>query len=266
MALRDVTWRLVYDRLRLKYKREQFRFEDALEVVYPGKKKFSGREVKYASKLLNEIEDNAYAIHTKASFDQRVRLYRLLNSEKVSNARAVYSTWGRREEPTYFGKILSDAGEQAGWEYMLVKDSAIARWTSDYRSVEVNHVSVSEKDVDGWIALFKLYDYTIILNSVLVSDEKSRSGTVHMHSDLEERAEQVAEIDNFRWQPAHYTVVEAFDDGDVQGALAVLAVKKQSLEWNRLIEEAKVSGVINTLGFSMEHLNRLAKKKIFKEE
>jgi hypothetical protein len=82
MALKDVTWRLVYDRLWLRFKVEEFRFEDALEVIFG--KKFSGKNVKYASKLLNEIEDNAYAIHTRASYDQRVRLYRLLNPEKVS--------------------------------------------------------------------------------------------------------------------------------------------------------------------------------------
>ncbi|MBU4220200.1 MAG: hypothetical protein KKA10_01035, partial [Euryarchaeota archaeon] len=66
----------VYDRLWLSFHKHFFRFEDAMSMIYPETKKFTQKQLKYVSKLLNEIEDNGYAVHKKADYDQRVYLYR----------------------------------------------------------------------------------------------------------------------------------------------------------------------------------------------
>jgi len=257
-----VTWQSVYDRLWVRFKAGQFKFEDVLEVVYPDKKRFSGREVKYASKLLNEMEDNAYMITARADYDQRVNIYQLLSPDRVTQAWGVYSTWHKKGKPTHLQNILKEVNKHVGWGYMYIKDSAVGFHTNYYRSVEVHHISVLEEEWDGWVSLFKLYDYPIILNGRIVAESKSISETIHFHTDLGDRPEQEG-MSDLHVQPHPYTIIECLEDGNVLDALAVLVRKKPSLDWDRLTEAAKAHGVVNTLGFCMETLNREAGKEVF---
>ncbi len=256
-----VMWQSVYDRLWLSFHKDFFKFEDAMDKIYPGEGKFSTRQLKYASKLLNEIEDNGYAIHKKADYDQRVYLYRLLAPEKVTEAWAIYSIWHFGKQPTFMEKIVEDANKHAKWNYMKIKDSAIGFWTNYYRDVNIFHFSVSEDDLDGWISLFKLFDYSVIVNGVVFHETKSKAQPVHFHSDLKERAETKEMIDHV--QPLHYIVAESLADSDVLGVLAVLLRNKKKTDWKKVINTSSEYHVVNALGFSLEALNREAGKEVF---
>jgi len=260
--LKDVTWRLVYDKLWLKFRGEEIRFEDILEVIY-GKRKFSVREIKYASKLLNEIEDNACAIHTRASYDQRVRIYRLLHPEKISNARAVFLKIHKKDRTYTLSDLVKEANKSVNWNYMYIKDSAAGFWTNYYRSIDVHHLSIKEEDLDGWLALFKLYGPQILVNDKIVYESTSKAQAIHLHTDLSSREDQVAEMTDLHYQLPHYTIAECLEDDDAQGALAVMVRCKDTLMWDKVIEAVKSARVINTLGFCMECINKEANKSIF---
>jgi hypothetical protein len=269
-GLTDVKWRLVYDKLWLRFKSEEFRFEDALEAIFE-KKKFSAEEVKYASKLLNEIEDNAYAVHTRTSYDQRIRLYRVLNPEKVSNARAVFvklfDKASQRGMGIHFGKLAEEANKSLKWNYMYVKDSAVGFLTGNYRSIDINHISVFEKDLDGWIALFRLWNCQIIVNNKVVYESKAKAQAVRIHVDLDGR-EGVNEMTNTHYQLPEYAIAECLEDGEILDALAVMITNRNMGmgNWDKAIKSAKVHGVINTLGFCMDVINKEANKKVFSSE
>jgi len=269
MTVKDVTWRRVYDRLWLRFNREGFGFEDALEVAF-GKKEFSNREIKYASKLLNEMEDNAHAIDTRASYDQRVRRYRLLNPEKVSNARAVFQKVEQKALQKDKGYTLTDlikgAGKSAKWNYMYIKDSAVGFWTNYYRSVDVHHISIREEDMDGWIALFRLWNTQILVNERIVHESTTKSQAIHIHTDLDNRKEQTAEMTNMHYQPPHYAIAECLSDGDILEAVAIMIRRMGTLEWKNVREAARMDGVINSLGFCMDAVNREANRKVFAPE
>lgn len=248
----------VYDRLWLSFHKDFFRFEDAVSMIYPETKKFTQKQLKYVSKLLNEIEDNGYAIHKKADYDQRVYLYRLLAPEKVTESWAIYSFLGKQ---AFIDKIAEYANEHAKWNYMSIKDSAVGFWTNYYRDVNIFHFSVSEDDLDGWISLFKLFDYSTIVDGVVFHETKSKAQSVHFHSDLKERAGTEEMVDHV--QPLHYTVAEGFADSDVLGALAVLLRNRKKIEWNKVIIAASEYHAVNAMGFSLEALNREARKEVF---
>lgn len=256
-----VMWLSVYDRLWLSFHRDFFRFEDAMDKIYPGERRFGTRQLKYASKLLNEMEDNGYAIHKKADYDQRVYLYRLLAPEKVTEAWAIYSIWHSGKQPAFMDKIVEDADRHAKWNYMSIKDSAAGFWTNYYRDVNIFHFSVSEDDMDGWISLFKLFDYSVIVNGVIFHETKSNAQSVHFHSDLKERTETKEMIDHV--QPLHYTAAESLADSDELGALAVLLRNREKIDWKKVIKASEEYHVVNALGFSLEALNREAGKEVF---
>lgn len=264
MKLKDVTWRLVYDRLWLRFSGEEFRFEDALEVIFG--EKFSNKEIKYVSKLLNEIEDNAYAIHTRASYDRRVRLYKLLNPEKVSNARAILQKVHQRGNAYTFSDLAKEAFKSVNWNYMYIKDSAVGFYSKYYRSVDVHHLSIKKEDLDGWIALFKFWNSQILLNGEIVHESKFKKQAIHLHTDLDNRNDQIAEMTNLHYQPPHYTIAESLEDNDVLGALSVMIRSKNTLIWDKVIEAAKEYRVINTLGFCMDAINKEANREIFSEK
>jgi hypothetical protein len=265
MTLKDVTWRLVYDRLWLRFKVGEFWFEDALEVIF-GTKKVSGKEVKYASKLLNEIEDNAYAIHTRASYDQRVRLYRVLNPEKVSNARGIYQIVHQKGREFTFEDLVKEANRAVKWNFMYIKDSAIGFWTNYYRSVDVHHISILEADLDGWIALFKLWDTQILVDDTIIHESKANAQAIHLHTDLGSREDQAAEMTNLHYQPPHYAIAESLENNDLLGALAILIRCVDTLKWKRVMEAARTYSVINRLGFCMECINKEANKELFSKK
>lgn len=256
-----VMWQSVYDRLWLSFHKEFFRFEDAMEKIYPGEGRFSTKQLKYASKLLNEIEDNGYAVHKKADYDQRVYLYRLLAPEKVAEAWAVYSIWKLGNQPAFIDKIVEDASKHANWNYMNIKDSAIGFWTNYYRDVNIPHISVSEDDLDGWISLFKLFDYSVIIDGIVIHETKSNAQSAHFHGDLRERAETKEMTGHV--QPLHYTAAEGFADSDVLGALAVLLRNRKKIDWKKVVAAALEYHAVNALGFSLEVLNREAEKEVF---
>ncbi len=256
-----VMWQSVYDRLWLSFRKDFFRFEDAMDRIYPEEGRFSTRQLKYASKLLNEIEDNGYAIHKKADYDQRVYLYRLLAPEKVTEAWAIYSIWQYGKQPAFIDKIMEDANRHAKWNYMNIKDSAIGFWTNYYREVNVFHFSVSEDDLDGWISLFRLFDYSLIVNGVIFNETKSKTQSAHFHSDLKERSETTEMTDHV--QPLHYTVAESLADNDVLEALAVLLRNTKKVDWEKVINASLEYHVVNALGFSLEVLNKEAEKEVF---
>jgi|GEM_PF-2513105 len=261
MGLKDVTWRLVYDKLWLRFNAEEFQFEDALEVIFE-RKKFGSKEIKYASKLINEIEDNAHAIHVKATYDQRVRLYRLLNPEKVSNARAVFQIVHQRDKAYTFSDLVKEANKSVNWNYMYIKDSTVGFWTNYYRSIDVNHLSIKEEDLDGWIALFKLYGSQILVNGRIVYESESKTQAIHLHTELSSREDQVAEMAD-HYQPPHYTIAECLEDNDVLGALAIMIRRWDTLMWDKVVEASRTSRVINTLGFCMDAINKEANKEVF---
>jgi len=248
----------VYDRLWLSFHKDFFRFEDAMSMIYPETKKFTQKQLKYVSKLLNEIEDNGYAVHKKADYDQRVYLYRLLAPEKVTEAWAIYSFLGKQ---AFIDKIAEYANEHAKWNYMSIKDSAVGFWTNYYRNVNIFHFSVSEDDLDGWISLFKLFDYSTIVDGVVFHETKSKAQSVHFHSDLKERSE-IEEMVN-HVQPLHYTVADRLADNDLLGALAVLLRNREKIDWEKVINAATEYHAVNALGFSLEALNREAGKEVF---
>lgn len=253
----DVRWRVEYDSLWLKFKGAEFRFEDALEVIF-NKKKFSSREVKYGSKLLNTVEDTCFAIHKKASYDQRVNIYRLLNPEKVSNARAIFKKVHERGKPFTFSTLAEEANKSVNWDYCHVRDTAVEYWTNFYRSVEVQHISVLKGDADGWIALFKLFGSALILDDVEVSEGKGE--VIHLHTDLDVRPNQIGKD---HYQLPEYALIDSFKNGDITAGLAIAIIQKNKLDWGKVIELAKNNGIINTLGFSLECVNNESKKEVF---
>lgn len=255
-------WQSVYDLLWVKFGSTEFAFEDALKVVYQIS---NSKEVKFASKILNKLEDEAYLVRTRAEYDKRVSVYRLLNPAKITEAWAIFSTWHASQEPTHLLKIGEDAGKIAGWEYMYVKDSAVWFWSRHYRSTEVFHISVPGKDADGWVALFKLFDYSLILDGKFVHESKTKQQAAHIHADLESRREQAGEMHG-HYQPVHYTIAECFADNDNLGALAVLIRSREKIDWDRLATAAENYGAINRLGFSMEAINKDSKREIFSRE
>lgn len=253
-----IKWRLEYDKLWLKFKDKEFNFEEALEVIF-GNKKFSSREIKYGSKLINVIENNAFAIQKRADYDQRVRLYRLLNPEKVSNARAVYNkVYGN--EKFSISYLAEEANRSANWDYLYIKDTAIWFLTNQYRSSNVKHTSVLEENVDGWISLFKMAGLSVIENNEIVSEQLGVAETVSLYTDLSTREHKKGKN---HIQNSEYTIIEAFEDSDLLGALAVLIVQKNKIDWDELLNITKTSGLINTLGFSLECINFEANKEIF---
>ncbi|MDI6721298.1 MAG: hypothetical protein QMD85_02830 [Candidatus Aenigmarchaeota archaeon] len=251
--MKDVGWRIEYDKLWLKLKNKEFMFEDALSVIF-GKRKISTKEIKYASKLLNLIEDNGFSISFRAEHDQRARIYRLLAPEKVSNARAIlailHKTKGFSDTD-----IPKEACCSAKWNYVYIKDSAIGFWTNNYRSVDVKHISVLREDVDGWIALLKLCNYSVVVDGVVVF-EKERA--IYLHSNLDMIKNQAEN----HYQMPHYTIIDSLKS-DFNGALAVLVMQRNKINWNELIKLAELNGLINILGFILETTNKQAKKQIF---
>ncbi|MFA5771553.1 MAG: hypothetical protein WC974_02350 [Thermoplasmata archaeon] len=261
MTLKDVKWRLVYDILALQFKGKEFRFEDALEYITSIGKDMGITNLKYASKLLNEIEDNAHAVHRRADDDQRFRLYRLLSSEKVSTARGVYQkVLLTKQDGFELIDFVSEANKSAGWDYGYIKESAVGFWTNYHRSVDVYHLSVSKEDADGWIALCRLWDGQIVIDGKVVYESTAKPQTVHLHSDMDVR---MGQFDKNHYQRPYYTIIECFKDNDFQGGLAVLILQKENLNWKELIKHASSSGLINTLGFSMDFVNKVSERIFF---
>lgn len=258
-----IGWRLKYDELWLKFKNNEFRFEDALEVIF-GKSKFNTREIKSGSKLLNIIEDNGYAAHRKAEYDQRVMIYGLLNPERVSNAKAVYQKLHRRGKFTVID-LINEVSKSAGWSYMLIRDSAVGFYTDYYRSVDVHHLSILKEEVDGWISLLKIVGFPLVLNGITVNEQKKSKLTqaVFLHTDLDIRKNQIGKEN---YQLPQYTIIECFKENDLQGALSIFIMQKDKLDWNALIELAKSNNLLNTLGFSLECINREAKRQVFSKK
>ncbi len=261
--IKEIGWRLKYDELWLKFKNSEFRFEDALEIIFD-KNKFNTRQIKSGSKLLNIIEDNGYAVHRKAEHDQRVMIYGLLNPEKVSNAKAVYQKVYKREKFGIFD-LISEANKSAGWSYMLIKDSAVGFYTNYYRSVDVHHLSVLKEEVDGWISLLKIAGFPVILDSITINEQKEGKPiqAIFLHTDLDIHKNQIGKEN---YQLPHYTIIECFKDNDLQSALSILIMQKDNLNWNVLIEIAKSNNLLNTLGFSLECINREAKRQVFSKK
>ncbi|MFQ6088125.1 MAG: hypothetical protein ACE5K0_04410 [Candidatus Methanofastidiosia archaeon] len=257
----DIKWRLEYDKLWLRFKNKEFRFENALEVIF-GKKKFSSKQIKYGSKLINTIEDNSFAVHRKADYDQRVRLYRLLNPEKVSNARAIYKNIPEREKEFTFSTLVEEANISADWNYCYIKDTAIGYWTNFYRSVEVQHISIFKEDADGWIALFKLFGSSIILDDVSINESREKGETIYLHTDLDLRLNQIGKN---HYQLLSYTLIDSLKD-DFAVALAIPIIQKNKLDWDKVIQLAEDNALINTLGFVLECVNKEAKKQIFSKK
>ncbi len=261
--MEEIRWRLKYDELWLKFKNSEFRFEDALEVIF-GKSKFNTREIKSGSKLLNTIEDDGYAVHRKAEYDQRVMIYRLLNPERVSNAKAVFQKVHRREKFTVID-LINEANKSAGWDYMLIKDSAVGFYTNYYCSVDVHHLSVLKEEVEGWISLLKIAGFLIILDSITINEQKEGKPiqAVFLHTDLDIRKNQLGKGN---YQLSQYTIIECFKDNDLQSALSMLMTQKDKLDWGALMELAKSNNLLNTLGFSLECINKEANRKIFSKK
>lgn len=248
-------WQLAYDKLWMKFRKKEFRFEDMTEVVFGGK--VGEKEVKYASKLLNQLEDGGYLITRRAEYDRRVRIYRLLDPEKISNARAIYKKVYERDKSFTFKDLIKEAFSSLGWKYLYIKDSAQGHWTNYYRSIEVQHLSVDKEDLDGWIALFKFFGANLIVEGFLIN--KSKKESIHLHTDLELRKNQIGESN---YQLPRYTIVEAFKE-DLLAALAVLISQRERLDWKKTIKLAKSNGLINTLGFSLECINKESEKQVF---
>jgi len=253
-------WQSVYDGLWFKFEGSEFKFEDALEMIYP-EKTFAGNEIKFASKLLNKLEDQACLIRTRAEYDRRVSVYRLLNPEKITKAWAVYRKWQTSEEPDIL-RIVDYAGKLTGWNYMYVKDSAVWFWSRHYRSTEVFHLSVPGRDTDCWVALFKLFGYPLILDGKFVHESKAKRQAVHIHADFESRKDQTGGMYE-HYQPVYFTIAECFSDNDALGALAVLIRNREKIGWEGLIAAAEDYGVINRLGFSMDAVNLGSGREIF---
>ena len=251
--MKDVGWRIEYDKLWLRLKNNEFMFEDALNAIF-GKRKISTKEIKYASKLLNLIEDNEFSISFKAEHDQRVKIYRLLAPEKVSNARAVFAISHKRKGFSDTN-ILKEAHDSVKWDYAYIKNSAVDFWTNNYRSVDVEHISVFKEDVDGWIALLKLFKYSVVVDGVVVF-EKGR--TFYLHSNLDLIKNQTEN----HYQMPHYTIIDCLKS-DFNSALAVLVIQKNRIKWNELIKLAESNGLINILGFVLDVINKQAKKQVF---
>lgn len=254
--MKDVGWRIEYDKLWLKLRNKDFMFEDALNAIFK-KRKFSTREIKYASRLLNFIEDNGFSISFRAEHDQRVRIYRLLAPEKISNARAVFALLHKQR---HFSDtdILREGYELAKWDYAYIKNSAIGFLTNNYRSVDVVHISVLKDDVDGWTALLKLFDYSIAIDGTIVF-EKGR--TFYLHSNLDVVKNQVKN----HCQMPHYTIIDCLKS-DFHGALAVLIVQRNKIIWNELIKLAESDKLINIIGFTVEAVNKQAKRQVFSKK
>ncbi len=265
MEYTRVTWQWAYDELWLKFRSEEFTFEKLLSVIF-GKSAFSAREIKYGSKIINEMEDNGYVISRKADYDQRVRLYRLLRPELVSNAWAIFKKAAFAKGRKTFKVLSSDvlireAHNRASWDYLFIKDAAIAFWTDNYRTSAVRHISVLEEQADGWVSLFKLLGLSVNLNGVPVSEAKGASEeAIGLHSDLQSRQHKKGKE---HYQAAEHVILEALRDGDNLGALAVLIAQRKQLNWKTLIENAATNGLINTLGFSLEYMNQEAGKQVF---
>jgi len=253
-----VTWQLAYDKLWLKFGGQEFTFENALKIMF-NKKNHDTSDVKYGSKLLNEMEDKGYAVDRKADYDQRVRLYRLLHPEMVSNAWAIFDLL-TREKVLSLDTILGSAKNFAGWDYMFIKDTALARWANNYYSVEVMQVSVSHKVLDGWISLLKLLKLQVIANRGIVSEAKRKGvARVQLSSDLDDRLHQK---DN-HYQNVNYAVLEGIRDHNITGTLAALYVSRKKIEWKILIENSAKTGTLNRLGFLLEALNLEVGKQVF---
>ncbi len=258
-GLSKVTWQLAYDTLWLRFKNSEFTFENALQIIFD-KKRFDSKDIKYGSKLLNEMQDRGYAIDRKADYDQRVRLYRLLHPEMVSNAWAIFDSVSKEKKEISLGNILEVAKAFAGWEYLFIGDAALAKWSNNYYSVEILDVSVSQKVLDGWISLLKLFGFQIIADSILISEaRKKRTESVYLHSDLEHRLHQKDK----EYQNLHYAIVEGIKANNVIGSLAALYVQRKKVGWKILIDVATKSGVLNRLGFLLETLNLETGKAIF---
>lgn len=255
-----IRWRLKYDELWLKFKNNEFKFENALEVIFD-KNKFNTREIKSGSKLLNIIEDNGYAVHRKAEYDQRVMVYRLLNPEKISNAKAIFDKVHRIEKFTVID-LINEANKSAGWNYMFIKDSAVGFYTNYYRSVDVHHLSVLKEESDGWVSLLKIAGFPIILDNVIINEQK-KGKAVFLHTDLDIRKNQFGKEN---YQLPQYTIIECFKDNDLQSALSILIMQRGKLNWSALTDLTRYNGLINTLGFSLECINKEAGKQIFSQK
>ncbi len=254
-----VIWQLTYDTLWLRFKNREFTFENALEVIFD-KKSFDNNDIKYGSKLLNELQDRGYAIDRKADYDQRARLYRLLHPEMVSNAWAIFDSLSKEKREILLERILEGAKAFASWDYLFIGDAALARWSNNYYSVEVLDVSVLQKVLDGWISLLKLFGFQIIVDGILVSEAKTkRAQNAHLHSDLEHRLHQKDK----EYQNLHYAIIEGIRENNIGGSLATLYVQRKKVKWKILIDIATKSGVLNRLGFLLETLNFEAEKMIF---
>jgi hypothetical protein len=254
-----VTWQLAYDRLWLKFSGQEFTFEDALKVIF-NRKNHDAKNVKYGSKLLNEMEDKGYAVDRKADYDQRVRLYRLLHPEMVSNAWAIFDILTREKKTLSSDDILDGAKKFAGWDYMFIKDTALAKWANNYYSVEVPQVSVSRKVLDGWISLLKLQGLHVIADGILVSEAKRKGiARVQLFSDLDDRMHQKGN----HYQNLSYAILEGIRDHNISGALAALYIQRKKVEWNVLIKISAKTGTLNRLGFLLETLNFEVGKQIF---
>lgn len=262
-----VKWLSVYDQLWLKFKLDKIRFDDVLKLVYPDKKEFEEKEVKYISKLLSEMEHNSYVIRFRSEFDQRVNIYKLIPPEKATVVWGFYSKCAKKERGMSFTILLKEAHKEFGWNYMHIKDSAVYYHTSAYRSIEVQHVSVSKKDSAGWIALFNLFNYRILVNNKLINESRESGETINLHTNLDEKGEQLKSMTNTHVQPRVYTVTECLKDGDILGALAILIrLSWTDNEWDKLIKLAADEHVINILGFCMDYVNKKADRIIFKKE
>ena len=258
----DIKWRLEYDKMWLKFKDKEFSSENAFEVIF-GRKKFTSKQIKYGSKLINLIEDNGLAVHRRADYDQRVRLYRLLNPEKASNARAIYKNIFERKKAFTLSAMVKEANISAGWNYLYIKDTAIWFWTNQYRSSDVRHISVFKEDSDGWVSLFKLFGSAVVADGTAVTESKETGEVVSLHTDLDSRRHKRGKN---HFQSAEHTILEAFKDNDILSALAVLTVQKNKLDWNLLIDIAKNRGLINTLGFSLDCMNLESGKGVFSKK
>jgi hypothetical protein len=254
-----VTWQLAYDRLWLKFGGQEFTFEDALKVMFD-RKNHNVKDVKYGSKLINEMEDGGYAIDRKADYDQRVRLYRLLHPEMVSNAWAIFDILAGKKRVLPLENILDGAKNFAGWDYMFIKDTALARWASNYYSVEVSQVSVSHKVVDGWVSLLKLLGLQVIANGTIISEVRRKGAAkVQLFCDLDDRLHQKGN----HYQNVNYAVLEGIKEHNITGALAALYIQRKKVKWSVLIESSAKTGTLNRLGFLLEALNLEAGKQIF---
>lgn len=238
-----------YSLLYLSKGSKVFDFEEAKAML-------GVEDKRVLSDILARLRGRGFLISRRDPADPRRRLFRLIDPESALTAFGIQNRASSR-------RVL-DKLRASHLDY-VVADAYAAYQFHHHSTPAKMDMYVRERDLNTWIAL--LAEGSVALSIDDIPSEKPAKENIHIHSALnDELTGQSVAIQGVRYLSAEALVVrglEAQDTFSLTDALAILTVKKNTLDWKQLLALASQRRLLRELGSCLDIINLESGQGVF---